>query len=680
MLGTFFVWVLVALLLPIYLFTTRIGKPRAVPVGAEKPGEGKLRRNVRSLDALSTTPIPDVKTVYDILSRAVRLTPNKNIIGYRSLVRIVEEEKEVTKVVAGVEKKEIKKWKYFELSKYNWLTYAQVNELAVAYGAGLKQLGLNHGDKVTLYAGTSYEWMIFAHAAFTQGLTITTAYDTLGEEGLTFSLLECEITTIFTNADLLPMIVKISSTVKTIKSVLEAFRTGCSHIKLLSLAELKTLGQQNPAPPSPPKPDDIACIMYTFWNNRQPKRFAGIAGAKYLIVDYIGSEDYYLAYLPLAHILEFTVEMACFHLGITLGYGSVKTLTGCIYIKELQPTLMAGVPAVWETIRKGVLVKLREASPVQQKIFNFAVDLKWTFLGLGLPTGWIDAIVFNKVKSQTGGRLKFALSGGAPIPKSTQRFLTCSMCPIVNGYGMTECCAVAAVQNIDQASRLGIVGPPVTSMEIKLVDVPDTSYSSKNVPRPQGEIWLRGPSIMRGYYKQPQQTKETITDDGWLMTGDIGEWQPDGSLSVIDRKKNLVKLANGEYIALEKLESVYKTSSYVQNIVIYGDSEQSFPVAIIQPNEKEIHHLVQELKLFTDPDSVDIAELVKPKQVTTAVLANLKDIAKRVGLPPAEVVQAAYIAGEEWTPQNGLLTAAMKLKRKDLIARYQSQINKMYGK
>ncbi|KAI9362425.1 hypothetical protein DFJ73DRAFT_812305 [Zopfochytrium polystomum] len=673
MFGTFVVWVLVAILLPIYLFTTRIGKPRA--------GQGKTRRNVRSLETLSTTPIPDVKTVFDILSRAVRLTPKKNIIGYRSLVRIVEEEKEVTKVVAGVEKKEIKTWKYFELSKYNWLTYAQVNELAVAYGAGLKQLGLNHGDKVTLYAGTSYEWMIFAHAAFTQGLTITTAYDTLGEEGLTFSLLECEITTIFTNADLLPMIVKISSTVKTIKSViytgtpsaaaLEAFRTGCSHIKLLSLAELKTLGQQNPSPPSPPKPDDIACIMYTSGTTGNPKGVvlehknivAGIAGAKYLIVDHIGSEEYYLAYLPLAHILEFTVEMACFHLGITLGYGSVKTLTGCIYIKELRPTLMAGVPAVWETIRKGVLAKLREASPVQQKIFNFAVDLKWTFLGLGLPTGWIDAIVFNKVKSQTGGRLRFALSGGAPIPKSTQRFLTCSMCPIVNGYGMTECCAVAAVQNIDQASRLGIVGPPVTSMEIKLVDVPDTSYSSKNVPRPQGEIWLRGPSIMRGYYKQPQQTKETITDDGWLMTGDIGEWQPDGSLSVIDRKKNLVKLANGEYIALEKLESVYKTSSYVQNIVIYGDSEQSFP--------KEIHHLVQELKLFTDPDSVDIAELVKPKQVTTAVLANLKDIAKRVGLPPAEV---------EWTPQNGLLTAAMKLKRKDLIARYQSQINKMYGK
>jgi long-chain acyl-CoA synthetase len=206
------------------------------------------------------------------------------------------------------------------------------------------------------------------------------------------------------------------------------------------------------------------------------------------------------------------------------------------------------------SIRKGVNAKLREASPLQQKIFQFAFDLKWLCITLGIPTGILDAIVFNKIKAQTGGRLKIALSGGAPIPKSTQKFLGVCVCPVIGGYGLTETCAILCIQCPDQYAKLGIVGPPGVSGEVKLVDVPDTSYSSRNRPRPQGEVWVRSATVMKGYYNQPQLTAETVTEDGWLMTGDIGEWQPDGNLAIIDRKKNLVKLSNGEYIALEKCE------------------------------------------------------------------------------------------------------------------------------
>ncbi|KAJ3209284.1 long-chain fatty acid-CoA ligase, partial [Dinochytrium kinnereticum] len=703
MLLTVVLWLLVAIGLPIMLFRTRLGKPRAVRVGVpQSPNEGEPRRSIHSPNELASKPSPDVSTIYDILVRSSRLYPNKNILGARSVVRIVEEEKEVVKVVAGVETKELKKWKFFELSKYQWLNFSEVSKFAHDVGAGFRALGLQPKDKVTLFASTSRDWLMVALSCFTQNLTITTAYDTLGEEGLSFSLNEGEVTTLFTNADLLPMIPKISPLVKSLKNVvyngeakkemLDSLKANFPHVKLITLDDLRRLGIDRPTDPVAPTADDIACIMYTSGSTGNPKGVmlahsnivAGIAGARYLIRGHLFSEEYYLAYLPLAHVLEFTVELLCLFEGISIGYGAVRTLTdasvrNCLGdIRELRPTLMAGVPAVWEGIRKGVLGKLREASNIQRTIFQYAFELKWALIQLGLPTYLLDAIVFNKIKNQTGGRLKFALSGGAPIPKSTQKFLSVCVCPLVSGYGMTESVAILAIQNIDQYAKVGIVGPPVPSGEVKLVDVPDTSYSSKNRPRPQGEVWLRGPTVMKGYFKQPEATKEALTADGWLMTGDIGEWHPDGNLSIIDRKKNLVKLSNGEYIALEKLESVYKISSFVQNICVYGDSEQNFCIAIVQPVDKEVLHFLASKGIT--PPSQELADIARIPEVEKAVLASLKEVAKKVELKPAEIVGAVYVVGEEWTPQNGLLTAAMKLKRKDILARYQSEINRMYGK
>ncbi|KAI8851535.1 Sec63 Brl domain-containing protein [Chytridium lagenaria] len=608
---TIVLWLLVAIGFPIFLFRFRLGRPRAVRVSTvTAANEGQPRRSIHSPQELVSKPSPDVSTIYDILLRSSRLYPNKNILGARSLVRIVEEEKEVVKVVANVETKEMKKWKFFELSKYQWLNFTEVSRFAHDVGAGFRALGLKSGDKVTLFASTSRDWILVALSCFTQNFTITTAYDTL-------------VTTLFTNADLLPMISKIAPLVKTLKNViyngdakketLDSLTKSFPHLKLISLQDLRKLGVDRPADPVPPKADDIACSEFcnpfnssSFhvhkWIDRKPKGVmlahsnivAGIAGARFLVRDVLGSEEYYLAYLPLAHVLEFTVELLCLHEGISIGYGTVKTLTdasvrNCLGdIRELRPTLMAGVPLYG----KGVLGKLRDASELQRKIFNLAFELKWGLIQLGLPTFILDAIVFNKIKNQTGGRLKFALSGGAPIPKSTQKFLS----------------------NIDQYSKLGVVGPPVPSGEVKLVDVPDTSYSSKNRPG----------------LRQPEVTKETLTEDGWLMTGDIGEWQPDGNLSIIDRKKNLVKLSNGEYIALEKLESVYKISPFVQNVLIYGDSEQNFCVAIVQPIDKELSHYLAS-KNITPPRG-----------------------GEEGGLKPAEIVGAVYVAGEEWTPQNGL--------------------------
>ncbi|KAI8847614.1 hypothetical protein BC829DRAFT_375457 [Chytridium lagenaria] len=699
---TIILWALVALLFPIVLFRSNLGKPRAVRVGKATETHGEPRRNIRSPNELLTRPSPDVGTVYDAFVRSCRLMPGKNVFGSRSVVRVVTENKEVTKVIGGVETKETKTWTFFELSAYKWMMYSEVEHACLRLGSGFRSLGLKAGDKVTIFASTSREWMLVALACFTQSLTITTAYDTLGEEGLSYSLNEGEVTTLFTNADLLPMVSKIIPIVPTLRNVafsgeasvqsLEKLRNSHPHVRFLSLEALQRLGVEHPADPVPPKPEDICCIMYTSGSTGNPKGVmlshgnvvAAIAGARTNIMDHINQDEQYLAYLPLAHVLEFVVELTLFHEGVAIGYGTVKTLTDASVrnckgdIRELRPTMMAGVPAVWEGIRKGVMTKLKDATPLQQKIFHLAFDLKWFFLQIGFPTTFLDTLVFNKIKLQTGGRLKFAVSGGAPIPKSTQKFLTVCVCPLVSGYGMTECVGVLTFQNIDQFSRLGVVGPPVAAAEVKLVDVADTNYSHRNRPRPQGEVWIRGPTVMKGYYKQPEVTKETLSDDGWLMTGDIGEWLPDGNLAIIDRKKNLVKLQNGEYIALEKLESVYKTSPYVQNICVYGDPEQSFCVALVQPVEKEAQAFMASSGV-SGASSMDLEALSQNKALVKEVLRSLRDVAKKVGLKPAEILGDVVVVGEEWTPLNGLLTAAMKLKRKEIVTKYAPEIASMYA-
>jgi long-chain acyl-CoA synthetase len=198
------------------------------------------------------------------------------------------------------------------------------------------------------------------------------------------------------------------------------------------------------------------------------------------------------------------------------------------------------------------------------------------------------------------------------------------------------------------------VGAPAPSVEIKLVDVPEAGYHSTN-PRPQGEIWIRGPGVTKGYYKNEKVTKETFTQDGWLQTGDIGEWSPKGTLSIIDRKKNLIKLAHGEYIAIEKLESEYKSCLYVHNIMVYGDSFQTKPVAVVCPVEANLRRLAEE----KDLGAMSFEWLCGNKEIVKAVLQSLLAQAKKSGLKPTEMLQAVVLTPDEWTAQNVSLFAVL---------------------
>ena len=353
-----------------------------------------------------------------------------------------------------------------------------------------------------------------------------------------------------------------------------------------------------------------------------------------------------------------------------MGYGNPKTLSDTSVrncngdIREWKPTVLVGVPAIWEVIKKGIIAKVDGGSAIVRNMFWGALATKDFLMSHGLPgSGILDAIVFKKVKEATGGCLKLCLNGGGPIPRDTHRFISMAICPMLHGYGLTETCAMGAL-TIPTHFTSDSLGDVPSCIEIKLVDFPDAGYFSTNKPLAQGEIWIRGGSVLEEYYENEKETKEAITSDGWFKTGDIGEFDQFGHLRVIDRKKNLVKTMNGEYIALEKvsliwktltllltydqLESIYRTAKVVSNICVYASPEHSKPIAIIVPAEPALKKLASSIGVQDD----SLEELSHNSKIQSAVLKELQAAGKQGGLGGIEIIDGVVLAEEEWTPEN----------------------------
>lgn len=409
-------------------------------------------------------------------------------------------------------------------------------------------------------------------------MPIATAYDTLGEEGLKHSLVQTKAKAIFCDPHLLKTLVNPLKEAKDIKFVIynsdgevkeehiNKLKSTYDYLTILSFEELRQLGENNPVDPVPPAADDLCCIMYTSGSTGAPKGvlikhsavIASIAGVTTIIGQYIGPGDKMLTYLPQAHILEFVFENACLYWGGTMGYGSPKTLSDTSVrhckgdIREFKPTILVGVPAVWESVKKGIIAKVNQSSVVVKNLFWTALAAKSFLMSTGLPgTAILDSIVFKKIKDATGGQLRVCMNGGGPIARDTQRFISLAITPMISGYGLTETTAMGALNDPMHWTDTALGDIP-SSVEVKLVDFSDAGYFASSNP-PQGEVCIRGPPVFQGYFENEEETKEALTKDGWFKTGDIGEFNKDGHLRIIDRKKNLVKTLNGEYIALEKV-------------------------------------------------------------------------------------------------------------------------------
>ncbi|EEP77300.1 conserved hypothetical protein [Uncinocarpus reesii 1704] len=683
----------------------RISKkpPFSVEASGYEPVKGETipRRHPSAKDELITTVDPEIATVYDNLRWSVKKYGNKKAVGSRTLIRTHVETKKVKKLVDGVEKEVDKEWTYFEFSGYEYMTFNEYEALALQLGAGLRKIGHEKGSRIHLFSATSAHWLALSHGAASQSITIVTAYDSLGEEGVKHSLVQTQSSTIFLDPGLLPVLMTVLKDATNLKNVvydtsaevkqndLDKLRTEFSHINVMSFEDLRKLGIENPVDPVPPSPEDLCCIMYTSGSTGPPKGvslkhknvIAGMAGANAVVGEHISPSDVLLTYLPQAHILEFLFENICLFWGGTMGYGSPKTLSDASMrnckgdIKELKPTILVGVPMVWESVKKGILANVNKSSAIIKGLFWGGLATKSFLMSTGLPgAGILDAVVFKKLKEATGGRLRIMLSGGGPISKETQRFLSMAICPMINGYGLTETSAMGGL-NDPMAWNPDAIGEIPAAIEIKLVDFAEAGYFTDRTP-PQGEIWIRGGSVAEGYYDNEQETKAAFTDDGWFMTGDIGELDKYGHIKVIDRKKNLVKSLNGEYIALEKLESIYRSAHIVANICIYAAPDQSKPVAIIVPAEPALHQMAKQNGIEGD----SIGTLVHNPKLNSIILKEMQQAGRAGGLKPFEIIEGVVLSDEEWTPQNGFTTAAQKLQRKKIINKFQKEVDAAYGK
>ncbi|KAL8830472.1 MAG: hypothetical protein Q9170_005725 [Blastenia crenularia] len=628
---------------------------------AKVDGESTPRRTIAAKDHLRTIPAEGVETVYDILRHSASKYGNAKALGSRKLLRTHDEIKKVKKTVDGREETVDKKWTYFEMSEYHFMSFSEYEQMALRCGAGLRKLGMQKDDRLHIFAATTPYWLAMAHGAATQSMPIVTAYDSLGEEGLQHSLHQTHANAIFLEPSLLPKLMRPLRHTKDIRYVIynsaaevnkkdvDALQTEHPEMVIYSFDELQSLGE--------------------------------IAGADTIVGKYLGPSDKLITYLPLAHIFEFMFENASIFWGCTMGYGNPKTLTDTSVrnckgdIREFAPTVMVGVPGVWELVKKGIIKQVESSNPIVRNLFWGAMSLKSTLLSAGLPgAGALDYIVFSKIKQATGGQLRIALNGGGPIARDTQRFISVCITPMINGYGLTETCGMGALCD-PAAWTSNALGEPPGSIEIKLVDVPDLNYFSSHTPNPQGEIWIRGGAVTEGYLDLPQENEEAFTKDGWFKTGDIGEFtEGDGLLRVVDRKKNMVKTLNGEYIALEKLESIYRSTALVANICVCAAEDKSRPIAIVVPVEAALTSLAKQHGIEAD----SLQSLTNNKQLRELALKEIQNEGRKGGLTGIEIIEGIVFAREEWTPQNGLVTSAQKVNRKAILKEYEKDVDDVY--
>ncbi|KAJ2802107.1 long-chain fatty acid-CoA ligase, partial [Coemansia guatemalensis] len=580
---------------------------------------------------LTDSAVPGIRTVYEAFEYRLQREPDKKTLGRRRVLGKAQEER-----------RDGRTWQRYALGEYEWMTYREVGAVTRALGAGLARLAGGAGARVAIYGPTAREWTLSMLACFSQALQVVTAYDTLGDDGLVQAVVEAEARVVVAHAAQLDRLARVAPQLAgAVQAVVywgdvpgeqgaggsddsgsdgshgsaslashdpapphsPAARLMAAGVqRVVRLEEVEADGRRRPADVRVAEAEDTALVLFTSGTTGRAKGgevahsgLLAVCGAIHELVpahiDY--ATDRVLSYLPLSHVLAFFVETYCVYSGLAIGYGSPRTLTeenmvaGCVGdLCALRPAVLLGVPQVWNSVRAAVVRQVERRPRAVQHVFWGAVALKTWLVRWGLPTGLLDAVVFRRARAATGGRLKIAITGGAAISGSVQRLIAAAVCQMIQGYGLTEASGLVAVQ-LPGDTTLGNVGAPVPSVEIRLADVPTAGYFARDGC---GEVCVRGPSVFRGYVGHSQSPVDAA---GWLRTGDVGRWVADGRLQIIDRCKNLVKLLNGEYVALEALEAVYRTSLLVDNVCVCADARMPRPCALVNVDSARVAEVAQ---------------------------------------------------------------------------------------
>jgi len=579
---------------------------------------------------------------------------------------------------------------------FEWMTYGEAAALRTLLGSGLLTRGVPAKSHVGLFSTNCPEWMLADLALHAYGMVAVPLYDTLGPDAVGYIARHAGLRAIFCSTATLPTLIRSTGGgdgCPDLKLVIVYGTQGelplgppppGAGFQIIHFNDLADAGRAAPQPHCPPDAGDMFTICYTSGTTGVPKGamlthrnvIANLAGTEHILG--ITSEDVHISYLPLAHIYERANVTFMTYRGAAIGFYRGEILELVDDILELKPTTFCSVPRLLNRIYDKVQAGLLESGPVARWLFAQAQATKLQAIASGDASGgtmgsvW-ERLVFSKIQARLGGRVRFIGTGSSPISPEVFNFLRCAFPEVHEGYGMTEtCCMITMTDHEDPV--IGHVGAPVFSCELKLVDVPEMGYTNADQPYPRGEICVRGPTVFQGYYRDEAQTRECLDAEGWFHTGDVGAWIEGGRLKIIDRKKNIFKLAQGEYVAPEKIENVYTRSPFIAQIFVYGDSLQAELIAIV----------------VLDPDHVlpwaeahglaghSLEELCAHPDVSAAVFDSMQREAKATKLRGFENVKAIHLEHDPWTVDNGMFTPTFKLKRPRAKEHYQIDIQRLY--
>uniref|UniRef100_T1JTE5 long-chain-fatty-acid--CoA ligase n=2 Tax=Tetranychus urticae TaxID=32264 RepID=T1JTE5_TETUR len=626
---------------------------------------------------------------------------SKPCLGYREV--FFEEE-----IIAPESGKRLKK--KILAPAYKWFTFAQVDKLVDDCSRGILSLDLaQSGDRVVIFSETRMEWLISFHALLRLNCPVVTLYANLGSDGIVHVLNQTEATVAIVSSEVINKLTELRGELKYLRHLILLESKGCIPIDTSQLNSqynivpwstlLSTGGSSSPhlKPKEVSTENSNALIMYTSGSTGVPKgvvishkNFLTAVRAMNTILDqYHDKNGVHIGYLPLAHIYECVVEHCIIMMGLQVGYSSPFTLTNnSPGIKSgvdgdltvLKPRLLCGVPLILDRIRKEVTKLVEAKGGLAAKMFHFGLDYKNYWMSKGFETPLMDKLVFSRTLSALGGKLVAIVSGGAPLSVETQYFArACFSCSLIVGYSATEVCAAGTCMDLGDMT-LGNVGFPLFGIKIRLIPWEEAGYSPDDKPYPRGEIVIGGDTVAMGYYKNEEESESAFkVENGirWFYTGDIGEMLPDGKLRIIDRRKDLVKLQFGEYISLGKVESGLSGNPLVESICVYGDGLHNYTIALIVPNS-------QSLKLLASKISPDLADesfedLCDNPKVNQVFVDEIGRFSMNIGLNKYEIPRKIKLCKEEWTPDSGLVTAAMKIRRNELKKFYARDIELMYS-
>ncbi|XP_068444860.1 long-chain-fatty-acid--CoA ligase 1a isoform X2 [Clinocottus analis] len=632
----------------------------------EMPGGERARRSVlNNSDEHMTHYYSDGRTMYEVFQRGLRVSNDGPCLGSRK-----------------------------PNQPYEWQSYSEVIDRAENLGSALLHKGHSStGDKfIGIFSQNRPEWTISELACYTYSMVAVPLYDTLGTEAIGYIIHRAAISTVICDIPEKALMIMdcVSEKRQTVKTIvlMEPFdselvtRGQECGIDILSLKDFEALGQANLQKPVPPQPEDLALVCFTSGTTGNPKGAMLTHGnvisntAAFIRMTEVHCmltlHDIHVSYLPLAHMFERVVQGVILIHGARIGYfqGDIRLLMDDL--KTLQPTVFPVVPRLLNRMFDKVFSQAN--TPLKRWLLDFAFSRKEAELKGGIvrqDSMW-DTLIFKKVQASLGGRVRLIITGAAPVAPTILTFLRAALgCQFYEGYGQTECTAGCSMSMPGDWSA-GHVGPPLPCNAIKLLDVAEMNYLSANG---EGEVCVKGPNVFQGYLKDPERTAEAIDKDGWLHTGDIGKWLPSGTLKIIDRKKHIFKLAQGEYIAPEKIETAYSLSDPVAQVFVHGESLKACLVGIVVPDPDF-------LPIWIKKQGIEgsYSELCQNEDVKNAILEDILRLGKDAGLKSFEQVRDIALHTELFSIQNGLLTPTLKAKRTELRSYFKEQIDELYAK